>query len=151
MRTARGFTLLEVLVALALVASALGGSLMVMRGSITAEAHLEQRTLAEWVATNALNQFLLEHPRPQPQSLNGREQALGQDFAFAIDVRQRPGSAEEAPGVDVSVTVNAGTGNGPALAGFVRTVDLGPPPGAPASETDDAAGGERGYGGEPVR
>lgn len=139
MNAPRGFTLLEVLVALALVASALGGSLMVMRGSIAAESHLEQRTLAEWVATNALNQFLLENPRPTPQTLQGREQALGQDFAFAIAVRPRRAAADEAPGVEASVTVTSGTANGPALAGFVRDIDIGPPPGAPAPSADDAA------------
>ena len=48
---ARGFTLIEVLVALALVAVVLGGTLSVVREAIASQAHLERRLLAEWAAS----------------------------------------------------------------------------------------------------
>ncbi len=84
----RGFTLIEVLVALALVAVVLGGTLGVVRESISSQAHLERRLLAEWAASNVLDQYLLEHEQLSVDSRKGRESLYGRNFDYAVTVRK---------------------------------------------------------------
>lgn len=81
-----GFTLIEVLVALALVAVVLGGSFGVVRESIANQGHLERRLLAEWAASNVLDQYLLEHEQLNVDSRQGREQLYGRRFDYSVKV-----------------------------------------------------------------
>ena len=59
-RPARGFTLLEVLIALAVVALALAALGRAGAQAIAAQQALEERTLALWVADNALAEIRLQ-------------------------------------------------------------------------------------------
>lgn len=86
-RAADGFTLLEVLVALTLVASALGGTLLVVREALRTQAYLERRLFAQWVADNALNEFLLGAQNGAEAARSGREVMLGRTYDYVIDVR----------------------------------------------------------------
>jgi len=63
-RGARGFTMIEVLVALAIIAIALAASLRAVGALATSEADLHRRLLAGWSADNALAQLRLEHAWP---------------------------------------------------------------------------------------
>ncbi|MBK8960772.1 MAG: type II secretion system minor pseudopilin GspI [Proteobacteria bacterium] len=87
-RSARGFTLIEVLVALALVAVVLGGTLGVVRESIANQGHLERRLLAEWEASNVLDQYLLEHEQLNVDERKGREALYGRNFEYTLTVRK---------------------------------------------------------------
>lgn len=87
---ATGFTLIEVLVALALVAVVLGGTLGVVRESIASQARLERRLLAEWAASNVLEQYLLEHEQLNVDARKGRERLYGREFDYALTVRKLP-------------------------------------------------------------
>lgn len=60
MKRLAGFTLLEVLVALAVLAVALGAIIHAVTQSIGNVAALREQTLASWVALNKVNQFLLD-------------------------------------------------------------------------------------------
>ena len=82
----RGFTLIEVLVALALVAAALGGTLGVVRQSIATQQRLEQRLFAYWAAENVLNQFVLETDALKAGSDEGEEIMLGRHYAYERSV-----------------------------------------------------------------
>ncbi len=53
-RKARGFTLIEVLVALAIVAIALGAGIKAAGSNVSNAAYLRDRTFAHWVAMNKL-------------------------------------------------------------------------------------------------
>ena len=86
--SARGFTLIEVLVALALVAVVLGGTLGVVRESIASQSHLERRLLAEWAASNVLDQYLLEHEQLSADTRKGRESLYGRNFDYTVTVRK---------------------------------------------------------------
>lgn len=97
-RATSGFTLLEVLVALTLVASALGGTTMVVREALRTQAYLERRLFAQWVADNALNQFLLGAQSGAEAERSGREVMLGRTYDYVIDVRPLP----EAPARDAT-------------------------------------------------
>jgi general secretion pathway protein I len=61
---ARGFTMIEVLVALAIVAIALAASLRAVGSLAASEADLHDRLLAGWSADNALAQLRLAHSWP---------------------------------------------------------------------------------------
>lgn len=87
-RSAVGFTLIEVLVALALVAVVLGGTLSVVRESIANQRHLERRLVAEWAASNVLETYLLEHEQIAVDTRKGRETLYGHNFDYAVTVRK---------------------------------------------------------------
>ena len=61
---ARGFTMIEVLVALAIIAIALAASLRAVGALAASEAELHERLLAGWSANNALAQLHLAHTWP---------------------------------------------------------------------------------------
>ncbi len=61
----RGFTMIEVLVALAIVAIALAASLRAVGSLAASEAELHERLLAGWSADNALAQLRLAHAWPE--------------------------------------------------------------------------------------
>ncbi|TKC83516.1 type II secretion system protein GspI [Trinickia terrae] len=60
-----GFTMIEVLVALAIIAVALAASLRAVGALAASEADLHQRLLASWSADNALAQLHLAHTWPE--------------------------------------------------------------------------------------
>ncbi|NIE66380.1 type II secretion system minor pseudopilin GspI [Burkholderia sp. Ax-1719] len=62
--SARGFTMIEVLVALAIIAVALAASMRAVGNLATSEADLHQRLLAGWSADNVLAQLRLTHAWP---------------------------------------------------------------------------------------
>ena len=72
-RTARyaGFTLLEVLVALAVLAIGLGAIITAAGQSAGNVSYLRDRTLAAWVAENKLNELLLAQAWPKLSNIQG--------------------------------------------------------------------------------
>lgn len=117
-----GFTLLEVLIALALVAVVLGGSMGVVRESITTQGHLEHRMLAEWAVSNVLDQYLLEHPQLAVDTRQGKETLLGRTFDYVVQVRKlaapptrglsdTPGDGDVAPPPEFSIVVEIRDGD----------------------------------------
>lgn len=60
----RGFTMIEVLVALAIIAIALAASLRAVGALASSEADLHRRLLAGWSADNTLAQLRLSHTWP---------------------------------------------------------------------------------------
>ncbi|NKJ48005.1 type II secretion system protein GspI [Burkholderia sp. SG-MS1] len=63
-RAQRGFTMIEVLVALAIIAVALSASLRAVGSLASGEADLHRRLLAGWSADNTLAQLRLTHAWP---------------------------------------------------------------------------------------
>ena len=63
-RSQRGFTMIEVLVALAIIAVALAASIRAVGNLATGEADLHRRLLAGWSADNTLAQLHLTHAWP---------------------------------------------------------------------------------------
>jgi len=58
-RRARGFTLVEVLVALMIVALGLGALMVAVNGTARTSGYLRDKTLAQWIALNRLSEVRL--------------------------------------------------------------------------------------------
>lgn len=89
-RHARGFTLLEVLIALAIVALSAGALL----GSVTSSAsnviYLKQKTLAEWVALNRLTEIRIDKDMPSLGKRKGNSVMGGMRWEWEEEVTELP-------------------------------------------------------------
>ena len=87
---ARGFTLIEVLVALAIVAVTLGAGVKAA-GSLTANtARLADVTAAQWCADNQLAALRLAHRYPDVGDSDFSCEQLGRTYAGRLVVRPTP-------------------------------------------------------------
>jgi general secretion pathway protein I len=89
----RGFTLVEVLVALAILAVALAAGFRSVAQSSDSATALKARTLALWVAQNRLAAAQLERPGPAVGERNGTEAQAGAAFSWRETVSGTPNPA----------------------------------------------------------
>ena len=90
---ARGFTLIEILVALAIVAVALAAGMRAVAQSSDAATLLKDRTLALWVAQNRLAAAQLANPWPAPGFREGEAQQARTRFVWRETVEGTPNPA----------------------------------------------------------
>src|SRR5512140_2229184 len=89
-RHGRGFTLIEILVALAIVAVALAAGMRAVAQSSDAATLLKSRTLALWVAQNRLAAAQLENPWPALGFREGEAQQARTRFVWRETVAGTP-------------------------------------------------------------
>ena len=89
----RAFTLIEVLVALAIVAVALSAGMRALTQSADGASALKARTLALWIAENRLARAQLAEPAPEIGITNGAELQAGVTLAWRQTVSQTPNPA----------------------------------------------------------
>ncbi|MDQ2962595.1 MAG: type II secretion system minor pseudopilin GspI [Pseudomonadota bacterium] len=89
----RGFTLVEVLVALAIVAIALAAGFRSVAQSAESATALKARSLALWVAQNRLAAAQLEAPGPAIGERDGGEVQAGASFVWHETVVGTPNPA----------------------------------------------------------
>ncbi|RMH40569.1 MAG: type II secretion system protein GspI [Gammaproteobacteria bacterium] len=77
MKLQRGFTLVEVLVALAVFALAAAALIDSINSGLRAEHNMYQRTLAYWVAQNQFAKMQLNSDWPASGVLNGQSEVMG--------------------------------------------------------------------------
>ena len=75
-RKTRGFTLLEVMVALFVVAIALGGVIKVMGNAARNSGRLSDRTFAQWVALNELAELRIKKSWPKLGEVKGEQEMV---------------------------------------------------------------------------
>lgn len=81
-----GFTLLEVLVALAVLAIALSAALKAATENTDATVYLRDKTIALWIARNQLTQLQVTNAWPEPGILKGKENMAGREWFWHIQV-----------------------------------------------------------------
>ncbi|MGQ7958731.1 type II secretion system minor pseudopilin GspI [Pseudomonas sp. SP16.1] len=87
MKRARGFTLLEVLVALAIFALVAASVLTASARSLQTAAQLEAKTLAMWVADNRLSELQLAETPPSDGRDQGRVEFAGRRWLWQSEIQ----------------------------------------------------------------
>ena len=90
LRAARGFTLLEVLVSVAIVATALAAGSRAASSVVDNSQRLNDVTLAKWCADNALTEMRLIHRFPDVGTTNFNCAQVGHDFKGIERVQATP-------------------------------------------------------------
>lgn len=83
----RGFTLLELVVAVSIVAIAMGALLSGFARYAEQAGYVRQRTLATWVAHNRLNQLMLDPAWPATGSKEDDAEMGGANWRYRMDIR----------------------------------------------------------------
>lgn len=96
MRSARGFTLIEVLVALAIVAIGMAAVLEALTSSANTALYLEDKTLAQWVAFNRIETVRLTGTVPTGGTSNDTIDYAGRSWEWQQKVSntQIPGMVQ---------------------------------------------------------
>lgn len=90
---AAGFTLIEVLVALAVLAIALAAVMQTVTHSIDLTASLRDRNIALWVAQNRLTQHQVQRNWPAPDTTEGDAEMGGRTWYWHEQVSTTPEAA----------------------------------------------------------
>ncbi|MFW2373974.1 MAG: type II secretion system minor pseudopilin GspI [Gammaproteobacteria bacterium] len=86
--TSRGFTLIEILVALAIIAIALG-ALIKASGSHTASvAYLKQKSIAHWVAMNEIAELQIKKTWPGKGEKKGSTEMAGHEWFWLRELKE---------------------------------------------------------------
>lgn len=101
----RGFTLLEVLVALAVLAIALAAAIKAISSHVSNESYLKERSFAHWVAMNKVAELRASGQWPNSGEFNGNATMGGEEFRWTIKVTEFQGG--DVRRLDVRVATQA--------------------------------------------
>lgn len=114
----RGFTLLEVLVALAVVALALLALTRTASLGVRDFDGLRERSLAGWVAANVLAETRLATPLPAPGRSDGQVEMAGRRWYWTRDIQPTPNTRIRR--VDIGVATQRGGVASASITGFAE-------------------------------
>ncbi|MEH6457268.1 MAG: type II secretion system minor pseudopilin GspI [Cocleimonas sp.] len=78
----RGFTLLEVMVALLIVAVSLGGAVKVIGNAAANSSRMSNKTFANWVALNQMAELRIKKDWPKFGETKGGAEMAGREWAW---------------------------------------------------------------------
>ena len=123
MRNSRGFTLLEILVALAVLALAMGAIIKASSDFTGSHAHLHARTMANWVARTVIVEFQVGDEWPRVSERKGSQEMGGKEWRWLARISQTDEARLRR--IDVEVMQFDTDENTPltTLSGFLRQPD----------------------------
>ena len=81
-----GFTLIEILVALAVIAIAVAAVVAAVSGNVSNAAYLQDRTLAHWVAMNKIAEVQVAKNWPAAGTQHGESLMASQQWSWQVKV-----------------------------------------------------------------
>ena len=118
MRRAAGVTLIEVVVALAVLAMAMGALITGMGRYAGQAGYLREKTVALWVAHNRLTEIGLEPGWPDLGTSDGEGEMAGLDWRWEVVVAETPDPRVRR--VDITVRPKDAEGASMLLSSFVE-------------------------------
>ena len=120
LRDSRGFTLLEIMVALAVLALAMGALIKTSSDYTGNQIYLRDRTLTTWVARNVLVQHQLEKQWPRVGERKGTLKMGWQEWEWLANISQT--DEEKLRRIDVEVRALDSEDDDPisVLSGFLK-------------------------------
>jgi general secretion pathway protein I len=112
-----GFTIIEVMVALAIVAFSLTAIAASMGQMIDASNGMRDRTYASWIAQNKIAEMRLANTIPEVTSTSGEVDFAGTEWAWRAVVSETP--VENLFRVDVTVSYPGGDAGIRTVTGFI--------------------------------
>jgi general secretion pathway protein I len=143
----RGFTLIEVLVALAVAALGLAAVLAIVTNTANAAAGVRERTFAAWIASNRIAETRLSGTLPSVDRTAGEVEFGGQRWEWEQTVTQT-----DVPGIrrlDVRVRLADAPDDAflASVTGFAGRTQMTAPPGGSSWDLDPSQAGQPGAGG----
>lgn len=86
----RGFTLIEVLVALAILAFTMPALFFAISSYTNKAMHYQEKTYAQWVALNKVAEMRLQSTWPSPGKSDGESEMAGQTWHWEMEVKTTP-------------------------------------------------------------
>ena len=137
-RASRGFTLIEVLVALVVAVLALAGVLASVSQMADAGITMRERTYASWIGQNKIAELRLANVIPEVDESNGEVEFAGQEWAWRAVVSET--GVENLFRVDIDISRPASDAVIRTVVGFIGEPSL---PGA-SNQAWPPAGGRPG-------
>ena len=120
LRDNRGFTLIEILIALAVLALAMSAVIKAASDYTVSQAHLRDRTMATWVARNVLAEFQLKKDWPSVGEQKGTLEMGRQEWRWLARTTQTDESALRRMDVEVMLADSDSEEPLTTLSGFLR-------------------------------
>ncbi|MEX0977085.1 MAG: type II secretion system minor pseudopilin GspI [Woeseia sp.] len=102
MRRVRAFTLVEVLVALAIAALALSAVAAAVSQMVDAASSMRERTFAAWIAQNQITELRLSNVQPEVTETSGDVEYAGREWTWVATISET--GVENLFRVDVSIS-----------------------------------------------
>jgi general secretion pathway protein I len=119
----RGFTLIEIVVALAILAVAMGALIEGMARYANNAASLRERTFALWVAHNRLTEIELEPSWPDVGKSDGDVEMAGIKWRWHVTVSASPDP--DVRRIDIGVKPQGSEGDAALLSSFIARTAKG--------------------------
>lgn len=101
MRAAKGFTLIEVIVALVVIALGMLGVIQAVSQTAGNSGYLRDKTVAHWVAMNRLTEIRLQKSAPGVDKTSDEVEMAGRRWKWTMNVTQTP--VETIRRIDITV------------------------------------------------